>query len=281
MTYFYFEVPGGKRKLSTESEFSENDLVLDVVPGKNYFVRQSIKMGVFVGGAKLERVREEEGKQGVLECKLARNLNGNVMVSAGAINTPSIASQSEPASGKSVFDYYGQAEDEIVTKTYDKNLWARALVEANGDEQKRKARYIELRAQQLGGQADEASQGSKIGKSTTEQIRDKQINLADIVGTYSSQIISEDLYTFRKQFRDLEVTFEKGGDGITALTSYPHITIIPTLAGDTITFTTRSDMLCNCSYLDGKWTINGDGTLSGSYSRGGGAGGEWNLQKIY
>jgi len=42
MTYFYFEVQGGTRKLSTESEFSPNDLILDVEKVDNYFVRQSI-----------------------------------------------------------------------------------------------------------------------------------------------------------------------------------------------------------------------------------------------
>ncbi|MCK4711050.1 MAG: DUF2846 domain-containing protein, partial [Gammaproteobacteria bacterium] len=72
MTYFFKEVHAGKRKLSTESEFSENDLILDTESGKNYFVRQYIKMGVFVGGANLELVSMENGKKGVLECKLAQ-----------------------------------------------------------------------------------------------------------------------------------------------------------------------------------------------------------------
>jgi hypothetical protein len=38
----------------------------------NYFVRQYVKLGVFVGGANLEVVPAEEGKKGVLECELAR-----------------------------------------------------------------------------------------------------------------------------------------------------------------------------------------------------------------
>ncbi|EKN1673124.1 DUF2846 domain-containing protein [Escherichia coli] len=47
--------------LGTESEFSPNNLTLNVTSGKNYFVRQYIKMGVFVGGAGLEQVSESEG----------------------------------------------------------------------------------------------------------------------------------------------------------------------------------------------------------------------------
>lgn len=50
-------------KISTESEFSPNDLLLDTEVGKNYYVRQYIKMGVFVGGAGLEKVSEDEGQR--------------------------------------------------------------------------------------------------------------------------------------------------------------------------------------------------------------------------
>ena len=71
MTYFYKEISPGEHRLSTESEFSNNDLLVDTEGGRNYFVRQYIKMGLFVGGANLEIVSEEEGRKGVLECKLA------------------------------------------------------------------------------------------------------------------------------------------------------------------------------------------------------------------
>jgi hypothetical protein len=75
MTYFYKEVAPGAVKLSTSSEFGNNDLMISTEEGKNYFVRQYIKLGVFVGGANLELVSEEEGKKGVLECKLAEMPN--------------------------------------------------------------------------------------------------------------------------------------------------------------------------------------------------------------
>ena len=72
MTYFYKDIKEGKHSLSTESEFSNNDLILDVKKGLNYFVRQYIKFGLFVAGAGLELMSEEEGKKGVLESKLAK-----------------------------------------------------------------------------------------------------------------------------------------------------------------------------------------------------------------
>lgn len=71
MTYFHLVIEPGVHVLSTESEFSDNSMELDAKSGQNYFVRQYIKFGVFVGGANLELVSEEEGKEGVLECKLA------------------------------------------------------------------------------------------------------------------------------------------------------------------------------------------------------------------
>ncbi len=77
MTYFYQQVSPGEHVLSTQSEFSNNDLLVNLEGGQNYFVRHYIKMGVFVGGANLELVSEEQGMKGVLECKLAKPTDSN------------------------------------------------------------------------------------------------------------------------------------------------------------------------------------------------------------
>lgn len=70
--YFYHEVDGDKEhKVSTESEFSPNDLVVKAKAGMQYFIRQYIKMGVFVGGAGLELIDEEKGKKDVAQLSLA------------------------------------------------------------------------------------------------------------------------------------------------------------------------------------------------------------------
>lgn len=71
--FFYTEVEGGKTyKLDTESEFSPNTLELMLAAGKNYFIRQFIKMGVFVGGAGLEQVPEEQGRIAVSKLDMAK-----------------------------------------------------------------------------------------------------------------------------------------------------------------------------------------------------------------
>jgi hypothetical protein len=71
--FFYTEVAGGKHKIDTESEFSDNSLEVMMEAGKNYFVRQFIKMGVFVGGAGLEQVSESQGKTDVAALELAKS----------------------------------------------------------------------------------------------------------------------------------------------------------------------------------------------------------------
>jgi hypothetical protein len=71
--FFYTEVEGGKtHKIDTESEFSPNTLELMVEAGKNYFVRQYIKLGAFVGGAGVEQVSEEQGKRDVASLEMAQ-----------------------------------------------------------------------------------------------------------------------------------------------------------------------------------------------------------------
>jgi hypothetical protein len=71
--FFYTEVAGGKSlTISTESEFSPNDLKLTVDSGKNYFVRQYIKIGAFVGGAGIELVPEQQGKTDIAQLDMAK-----------------------------------------------------------------------------------------------------------------------------------------------------------------------------------------------------------------
>lgn len=71
--FFYTQVPGDKTyKIDTESEFSPNTLEAMLAAGKNYFFRQFIKMGVFVGGAGVEEVPEEQGKKEVAQLEMAK-----------------------------------------------------------------------------------------------------------------------------------------------------------------------------------------------------------------
>ncbi|MDR1367287.1 MAG: DUF2846 domain-containing protein [Candidatus Accumulibacter sp.] len=74
--FFYKAVTGDKEHIiSTESEFSPNNLRLFTKSQINYFIRQYIKMGVFVGGAGLEAVEAAEGENAVRGLPLARSGN--------------------------------------------------------------------------------------------------------------------------------------------------------------------------------------------------------------
>jgi uncharacterized protein YceK len=71
--FFYEEVEGNREHtISTESEFSPNDLRLYLESGKLYFVRQFLKFGAFVGGAGLEQKDTKEGMVEVSKLNLAK-----------------------------------------------------------------------------------------------------------------------------------------------------------------------------------------------------------------
>lgn len=70
--FFYTEVTGGQNhQIDTESEFSPNTLELAFEAGKNYFIRQFIKMGVFVAGTGLEKIAEDDGQKAVAKLNMA------------------------------------------------------------------------------------------------------------------------------------------------------------------------------------------------------------------
>jgi hypothetical protein len=69
-TYFYTELSPGKHTITSRSE-NAHSIELDATAGKLYYVWQEVKMGVLYAGTKLHLVSEEEGRKGVLECKLA------------------------------------------------------------------------------------------------------------------------------------------------------------------------------------------------------------------
>lgn len=69
--FFYEEVKGGEtHKVSTESEFSPNDLIVKTEAGQNYYIKQYIKPGVFVGGAGLKLMTPSEGKADITDLKM-------------------------------------------------------------------------------------------------------------------------------------------------------------------------------------------------------------------
>ncbi len=70
--FFYRLTEPGVHFLQTESEFSENGMYLNFTEGKNHYVRQYTKIGVFVGGANLEVMDSEEAQKDIKDYSLAK-----------------------------------------------------------------------------------------------------------------------------------------------------------------------------------------------------------------
>jgi len=70
--FFFTEVAGDKdHTISTQSEFSPNKLTQFFASGKNYFIQQYIKLGVFIGGADLQVMPEGLAKAEIAKLALA------------------------------------------------------------------------------------------------------------------------------------------------------------------------------------------------------------------
>ena len=72
--FFYRQVEGDREhEIATASEFSPNAITLTTKAGRNYYVQQYIKMGVFSGGASLRQHNDASGKCEVSRLEIARS----------------------------------------------------------------------------------------------------------------------------------------------------------------------------------------------------------------
>lgn len=69
-TFFLWQVEPGQHEVVSHTE-NEARLRLTTEAGKNYFIWQEVKMGMWTARSQLHEVTEEEGRAGVLECKRA------------------------------------------------------------------------------------------------------------------------------------------------------------------------------------------------------------------
>ena len=70
--FFYREVSGDREHtIATESEFSPNELKIMTQSGMNYFIKQYLKMGAFVGGAGLEIIDPETAQEIIVKLNMA------------------------------------------------------------------------------------------------------------------------------------------------------------------------------------------------------------------
>jgi hypothetical protein len=150
-------------------------------------------------------------------------------------------------------EFYSEAEAEISSNTYDKHLWVKALVETEGDETKRKARYIELRANQL-----YIENGGSISTTGLDEqtVSEPTASGIDISGTYVSDRIRSS-WTLQHKKR-LSITLKQENNSFKG-----HF--INSLDGPIYGAIDKGKMefewqAGNCSYGVGNMTITPDGS---------------------
>ena len=72
-TYFRLNVMPGKYNVESHAE-NVSSLPLSVEPGKNYFVWQEVKMGMWMARSLLQQVDDQTGRAGVMESKLVASV---------------------------------------------------------------------------------------------------------------------------------------------------------------------------------------------------------------
>jgi hypothetical protein len=134
---------------------------------------------------------------------------------AGILDTPprdnettaAAAGMNSATDDEGVMAFMGQAEDEIRNKTYNKNLWAKALVDAEGDEQKRKSIYISLRARQLYVESGGTFETGKTSAAPAVATETAELNLR---GMYKTNLTGNIFYFTRSKQNPRVVLRQKG-----------------------------------------------------------------------
>lgn len=70
-SYFLWTVDPGKHTVASHTEDTKT-ININAAEGKNYFVWQEVKMGMWTANSALHEVSESEGRNGVLECDLIK-----------------------------------------------------------------------------------------------------------------------------------------------------------------------------------------------------------------
>ena len=182
------------------------------------------------------------------------------------------------------FDFYYEAEEEINTNTYDKHLWDKALVESGGDQNRTKARYIELRAKQLYVEKAcpvcDASLDQQAASITPDTLITPN-TLIDISGTYRSDIIGSGYWSLGRRPAKRVILKQNQDEIVGTFLGSRSGDIEGILNGDTIKFKWFvTDGLAESGR--GEWKLTNDGkSWNGTWvSSRGGVRGNWNLTKI-
>lgn len=135
-----------------------------------------------------------------------------------------------------VMQFMGQAEEEINNKTYDRNLWARALVLAEGDSTKRVARYIELRAQQLAGLDPGSENMATMALADTAGQSEASEAEPNIDGVYQARVSASGYYFPTRSKLSFPLEIRQVGDEVFASSKRHDLKLEGVRNGDKVDF---------------------------------------------
>ena len=197
--------------------------------------------------------------------------------------------QTEKSNELSAYSFYGEAEEEVNSENINRDLWARALVEVNGEESKRKAKYIELRANQLYTENLSSASTTNLSSKSNSNSNTAQI---DFTGTYTSKLVYTSVpngvrtrWYFGKK-PDIQLRIVQQDNKITAYIGGDRSGKLEGVVdGQKITFEFLLNVPGDTSKEgSGVWSLNEDlTTLSGNWNIENGPfilAGNWDLTKI-
>ena len=191
-----------------------------------------------------------------------------------------------------VFRFYGEAEAEVIEGTQDLDLWALALVEVEGDEQRRKVRYIELRAEQLYAESLRRPTVSPAQPVTARlsagSARNDAAPLPDevpsVAGTYETIITTNASQIFGRKYRNLTLVVEQNGRQISGYDRRFGTRLSGEIDDDVIRFEVDNGTASGHYPARGEWRLAADGrSLEGTWKTHGGwvdASGTWDMIRI-
>lgn len=116
MTYFHLNVAPGKYVISSHAE-DVSSLGLDVTAGKNYFVWQEIKMGMWSARSKLQQTDEIKGRAGVTESKLIASSVSDDEFSVVVSGAAEQKTEAVSSTSQKLRDLQGLKNDGVITES--------------------------------------------------------------------------------------------------------------------------------------------------------------------
>lgn len=117
-TYFRLNLAPGKYSVESHAENVSN-LALAIEAGKNYFVWQEVKMGMWMARALLQQTDESAGRAGVMESKLIASsiLESDLSpLDAQAASSPKLSSPSSDTTSQKLRELQSLRKDGVITE---------------------------------------------------------------------------------------------------------------------------------------------------------------------